>query len=227
MASQPYAAHGATEREREIRRTAGIVTGGSVAESIGGAGGLVLAILGLAGIDPRYTGPVAAIAIGGALVLQGGAVGARFRQLLAETNGGPVSGAELGGGVSVDFLGGAAVILLGVLALLRVEPGVLQAVAAIVLGGTVFISSGVVSRLNSLAVRSDGHRVMQEIARDFVGMSAGAQILAGAGAIVLGILSLAAVGPPELTLVAFLVTASSIFLSGAALGGRMGTTLAA
>jgi hypothetical protein len=205
-----------------MRATAQVVTGGALGEFVAGAAGVVLAIIGLAGIFPAYVAPIAALAIGAALLLQGGATSARFRRLLNEVTESTAQSAELSGGVSAELVGGAGAIVLGVLALIGVEVTVLLAVAAIVLGGTVALSSGAASRLGALGVPEDAHHLVREISREAVKASAGAQLLVGGAAIVLGILALVGVSPDELTLVAFLAVGSSVVLSAAAVSGRLG-----
>ncbi len=221
MATEAHVMHLSPEREHEIRTTAKVVTGGSVGEFIGGGAGLVLAILGLAGIYPAYTGPIAAICIGGALVLEGGAMGARFRRLLSEATQGPVSSAELGGGVGAEFLGGSAGVVLGILSLMHVETPILLAVTAIVLGGAVLISAGAVARMNALSIRPEAHGLVRVIARDAVFASAGGDVLVGGGAIVLGILALVGLAPTILILVAFLSIGASVLLSALSVSGHL------
>jgi hypothetical protein len=124
-----------TERGREEEKSAEVVAGGSMGEAVAGIAAVVLAIVGLAGLYPVYLTAIASIVLGVALLLQGGAVAARFSQLLAEAAGTRLTNRELGGGMSAEFLAGAAGVVLGILALLRVFPEVLLPVAAIVFGG--------------------------------------------------------------------------------------------
>jgi hypothetical protein len=209
------------QRERELKTTAEFVTSGSIAESVGAAGTVVLAILGLAGIFPTYMAPIAAIALGGAFLLQGSAIAARYGRLLSETGRGALSEAELGGGMTTEFIGGAAGVVLGILALLNLVPATLLAVAAIVFGGTLLLGSGVPARLNVLASQPPMHNTVRMLVRETVYATAGAQALVGAGAVVLGILSLVGFVPATLNLVAMLAVGGAAFLAGSALCGRM------
>jgi hypothetical protein len=111
-----------------------LIAGGSMIEAVGGVGALALAILGLAGILPLEFAAIAVICVGAALVFEGGAIGTRFSRLLSATGSGRLGAAELGGGMTAEFLGGAAGLVLGLLALLGVATGILIPVAAIVLG---------------------------------------------------------------------------------------------
>jgi hypothetical protein len=207
---------------REVRKSEEVVAGGGTAEIIGGAAAVVLSIIGLAKLFPDYMAAISSIAAGGALILEAGAIAARFRSIVAETGSGQVGEAELGGGLSAEFLGGAAGVVLGILALLNVMPGVLLGVSAIALGGTLLLSSGANARLNDFAyaVRRP-ERTAQEIARDAVMGAIGLQVIAGLGSVVLGILALIGFTPLILTLIAFLSIGGAIVLTGSALAGRM------
>src|SRR5690606_29009125 len=127
----------------EKEKTAEVVFGGTVAEAIVGAAAVVLAVLGLANIWPGYMASIATIAVGAALLFQGGAVAARYSDLAKRTGA-----SEIGGGVSAEILGGAAGIALGVLALLNIMPATLTPVAIIVFGGALIIGSAATARLN-------------------------------------------------------------------------------
>jgi hypothetical protein len=215
-------AHGISEGGQAERHLAEVLAGGSVGEALGGAGAVVLAILGLAGVLPAITAPVASLAVGGGLMFVGGAVAARLSRLLKST-GGALAQCELGSGMSAEFLGGGAGVVLSILALLRVAPTELLSVAALVYGGAILLGSGVTARLNHLQILgSQGHPLAQEVAREATRAAAGTQVLVGLGAIVLGILSLVGVAhETTLVLVAMLGLGGSILLSGSAVTGRI------
>jgi hypothetical protein len=80
----------------------------------GGAGALVLAILGLVGILPFYMLGIATICVGGALIMEGGAVSARMGDAVRQATAGKADLSDLGGGITVEFLGGAAGVALGI-----------------------------------------------------------------------------------------------------------------
>lgn len=215
-----------TEEYRE-RTTAEIVAGESLGEALAAAGALVLAIIGLAGLYPVQLVAIATIAVSAALVIEGGGVAARFRSILAETAGGKLQASELGGGLSTEILGGAAGVVLGILALLGVAPYTLLGAAAIVLGGAVMLGSITDVKLNAITVHgaqlSDTARA---VARNAVSAAATAQALVGAGAIVLGILALLNNHPVVLTLTAMLALGSALLLASSAIGARFLTLLA-
>ncbi|HET6575427.1 MAG TPA: hypothetical protein VFG68_17625 [Fimbriiglobus sp.] len=214
---------------REERTSAEIVAGGSVVETIGGAGAVVLAIVGLAGIYPIWMAGISAIALGAALMLRGMAVASRYYSLLDETTGGRANTTELGSGIGAEVVGGAAGIVLGILALLEVDPMVLLPVAAIVFGGTLLIGCGSNRRINSLIVEQPYYPARngsRRIAGDILEAANGAQALVAVAVIVLGIVAL--LNPAynlTLDLIAFLAAAGSVVLSGGTATAKMVTLL--
>lgn len=206
------------ERKRSIE----FVGGGSAAEAVGGIGGLVLAILGLAGVLPMLLAEIATIAIGASLLVEGGVVGARIRKLLSEIGGGVMTVAEVGGGMSVEILAGLAGVVLGILALLGTFPETLMAASVVVFGGALLLASGVTSRLNALVLEKAGiQEDAQRIAAEAVTVASGVQILLGLGALTLGVVALVGLVPLTLVLVGLLVSGAAVTISGTALASRM------
>src|SRR5208337_4914933 len=97
-----------------------------------------------------------------------------------------------GGSLSAIFLAGAAGIILGILALLGLNPGVLTASAIIAFGAALVLSSNSVWHLHllkrsALATESKSSSSGSEIlANEMAFGSAGIQALSGLAAIVLG-----------------------------------------
>jgi hypothetical protein len=89
----------------EVRKSEKTVLGGSLAEGIASGAAVVLALIGLAGIMPETMLPVAVIVMGAAFLLEGGAISMRFSKLLTETSTSRFDEAELGVGVTSEFLG--------------------------------------------------------------------------------------------------------------------------
>ncbi|MCC6553664.1 MAG: hypothetical protein IT372_11675 [Polyangiaceae bacterium] len=206
------------EREKTLR----VVAGGSITEALAGAGGVVLAILGLAGMLPGYMAAISTIAIGVALLALGGAAAARWSRLVREA--GYYRGesrVEMGGGLGAEVFGGAAGIVLGILALLGVMPMVLLPIALILFGGSLLLASGVTIELGAMgAPTTTGEQVTREVS---TGASA-LQVLAGVGGVVLGILTL--IGGLQqttltLTLIGLLVVSVAVLLSGGAVSSRL------
>jgi hypothetical protein len=194
---------------------------GSVIEGLGGITGAVLAVLGLAGVLPGYMVSIAAITLGVALLFEGGAVASRYSRLLHVAGGDQESKLEIGGGSTVEFLGGASGIVLGILALLGIAGDALLPVAAIVFGATLMLSAGTTAKLDSFRVYGSGHPQLDRIASESIRVASGAQLLIGVAGVVLGILALTGTQPLTLTLVAFLAVGASLLLSGSAITAKM------
>jgi hypothetical protein len=205
-------------------RTAEIVGAGSIAEAVGAAAAIVLAILGLAGTLPLTMASVATIALGAALLFEGGAIAARYKRLLAETiaPGERRRGRfELGGGVTAETVAGIAGIVLGILALLDVMPLLLTAVAVIVFGAALLFGSAATARLNAIAGEEAYARDKRRVVHEAVAVAAGGELIIGVGALVLGILALLAFEPLTLILVGLLGLGFAALAGGTALGARM------
>jgi hypothetical protein len=196
--------------------------GGSMMEAIGGVGAVGLAILGLVGVLPAILGEIATIAIGVALVSKGRAISAHYSDILHDASDSRVQAAELGSGVTVEFIGGLGGIVLGIPALIGVIPGILIPVALIGFGGALLLSSGETTRLDAFATSGPE---FSERSRHAAGQAAkaasGAQIMLGLGATALGILALVLAPVLALSLVGLLAVGTAIMFSGGVLTGRM------
>ena len=205
--------------EKGVRRT---VLGGSIAEGFFSGVALVLAIIGLSGIYAVYMLPIATIALGVAFLIEGAAIGSRFRKLLAETSRDRLERAEFGAGLTSEFLGGAAGVTLGILSLLGVYPMVLIAIALIVFGMTLLLSSGLTARLNALeSESSEESRRFKKIAHEAMTASVGTELMLGVGGVALGIIAISGILVTTLSLVGMLVIGVSAFVTGAAGTARM------
>lgn len=211
--------------DKDVERA---VIGGSSTEALAGAAALVLAILGLAQVAPGLMVAVAAIALGAALIFDGAAVAAEYSRILARSGNGALQSVELGGGLGTQISGGIAAVVLGVLALLNLDPTALTAIAAIVLGATMVLSSGVSTRLNALKIETSGdHDVAKRVAREALTATVGTDVLVGLAAIVLGILALVGLDTVTLVLVAMLALGAAVLLTGSAVIGKMLSIFAA
>ncbi len=204
------------------KTSAQIVRGGFAAEGVAGIIGVVLAILGLLNILPQLLLPIAAIVLGIAFLANGGAVASRFSKLLNETAKGRFETAEWGVGLTVEFIGGIAAVILGILTLLRIDPVILMPVAAIVFGVTLMFGSGITARLNHLQMpKSEEYEAFREVARESVNVATGAEILLGLSAVVLGIIAVTGINWMALTYVAILCVGVSHMTSGSAIAAKM------
>jgi hypothetical protein len=178
---------------------------------VAGIAAVAISIIGLAQVFPEILVSIATLAVGVALLFEGGAMAARFSDLVPEME----KSAERvrWGGLTAEFLAGAAGIALGILALLHLAPMVLVPIAAIVYGCALILDSGVNHRLRSLEAQKSG-----------VHGSGNIQVLVvlvGVGAVTLGILALVGIVPMVLSLVAMLGIGGANLLSGSMIGGRM------
>lgn len=192
-------------------------------ESVGGIVAIVLTILGLAHVAPVFLVAIALIAASAALVIRGAGIVREYSRLLQRETSTVV---EVGGGSAlyVELLAGGAGIVLGILALLNVDPTDLVAIGVIALGGALVLSTSASVRLvgTRIAATRDEER-MQNVIMEITASSAGVQALAGLTAIVLGILALAGFSPVILVLVALLTLGSFILLNGVSISGAVMT----
>ena len=203
-------------------------TYGGLGDAIGGVATIVLAIIALSGVSQPMLGAVATIVFGAALLIQGGTMLSEYTKLIFPP--GAIDPAEEvmgGGGLSALFLVGSAGIVLGVLALLNIDPQTLVTVAVIAFGGAMVLSSNSVwhlyrakqalHRLGTTRMHSGGDILAGEIGSG----SAVLQCLAGLAAIVLGILAVTGTNPMVLTLVGLLVLGATVLLTGSTLSGAV------
>lgn len=207
----------------DARRTYAVEAGGAATESMGGVVVVILAILALAGVASALLGRVSGIVFGGAFIVEGAAIAARRTALMSRIGEDAAAQLELGGGVTVELAGGLAAVILGILALVGVASPVLMPVLVITGGVAMVLAAGALQGLNHIKGAALGiSPESQAVARAAVASAAGAQVLCGLGAGVLGILALIGVGTPMvLTTTGLLVLGAGLMLSGAALSGRM------
>lgn len=194
---------------------------GGFVDALGGIATIVLAIVALAGVKADILLSIATIVFGAALLIQGGAVLSEFAQIEA----GAESQASSGAGLSALFLVGVAGIVLGVLALLGVHAPILTSVAVIAFGGALVMSASAVwqvltSRSITTRFQSRGS-MLSVVAADVAAGSSGVQCMAGLAVMVLGILAVAGINSPALTLVALLIAGAAIVMTGSTLSGTM------
>jgi hypothetical protein len=229
QSSYPGTTAAASERaapsfEREERRSMEVVGGGSALEALAGAGTVVLTIVGLStgGTLAFYLMTIAIIVVGAGLILHGSSWAVRIRELMTGTAENRGEEAEWGTGVTVEVLAGVAGIALGILALVGLMPMVLSAVALIVFGSALLLSSGTVAEMNDLRLARArvGSSARQVTRRTTVGAAA-IQGLTGIAAGVLGILAVLGVFPATLTLVGLLCIGGGLLISGGAVSSRI------
>ncbi len=214
------------EHLQEERRTLESLLGGTIGGGIIAIAGVVLAIIGLAGVYPRWLLSAATIAVGISFLIEGAAIAARLSDLLHESTGGRVQMSELGGGVTGETLTGIVGIVLGILGALNVYPAVLLPVAAIIFGAGLIVGAGANIRINELVVvHREDLPMARNVIRQAVLATTGLQVLVGLAAVALGIIALAGDYPITLSLVAVLAVGAAFLLSNTAVAGRMMTVL--
>jgi hypothetical protein len=173
----------------------------------------VLAILGLLGLLPLTFNAIAAIALGAALLLGGAALARRYTHMVPVA---AVSRArqEVAGALGLQAIAGVAAIVLGILALLRIDSLQLLGVTAIVLGAALLAAGGALARLARAARWLRGEA-------DTAYATGGWEALVGIGAVVLGILALTGHAPLTLTLIAMLSVGAAILAGGTVLAARL------
>jgi hypothetical protein len=197
-----------------------------VPESVGGAVAVVLTILGLAHVAPAFLVAIALIAAGAALVLRGAAMVRDCARALQRSGEGSAPEVAGSGGLCVELLAGGAGIVLGILALLNVEPVDLVAVGVIALGGALVLTASATARLAGARIAAAYSDARAEaIANEITASSAAMQALAGLTAVVLGILALAGFSAVVLVLIALLTVGAFILLNGVSISGAVVTAL--
>lgn len=195
-----------------------VSAGGSTIGAVAGAGGMVLAILGLIGLIPFTMLAIATIAVGAGMFLSGLTISASIGQAVEEAGGSAADYSAVGGGLSTEVVGGATGIVLGILALIGTSPMVLIPAAVIALGAADFFGAGATSQLQSMSMRRGRHH--PGVSQGMAGAS-GTKAFIGIGVSALGILALAGMSPLTLSLIAFVALGTSMLVSGAAIGGQM------
>jgi hypothetical protein len=196
------------------------LSAGTGTEALVGAGAVVLAIIGLAGVETFYMAAIAAIVVGAALVLEGAVLMAKQAEMEAEFSTGESQRFE--GGLPAELLGGLAGIVLGVLALIGIVPTVLLSVALLVFGACTLLGAGMTSHVRNFVPEPATEQMAgRVVAREATVASVGAQALIAIAAIVLGILALVHIVPMTLVLVGMLILGASVVLTGSAMTAWM------
>jgi hypothetical protein len=197
---------------------------GGFVDAVGGVATIALAIVGLAHMTPETMVAIATIVFGAALLIQGGTLLSEYAQVIFPAG----TAVQFGGGsLSAVFLAGAAGIVLGILALLNINPAALTSAAIITFGTALVLSSNSVWHLHhlkrsSLAIGEQSSASGGEIlANEMAFGSAGMQALAGLAATVLGILAIAGSNTVVLALVALLALGGTLILTGSTLSATV------
>jgi hypothetical protein len=197
---------------------------GGLIDALGGIATVVLAIIGLTGVDPAGMAGIATVVLGAALLVQGGSILTEYAHILFPAELG-MNDSVRADGLSAMLLVGAGGIVLGVLALLGIATAGLTAIAVIAFGSALILGSGSMRQLYQLETQALQAAPTRSLSGLFAGQlavgSAGIQLLAGLTGVVLGILALAGYPPGLMTLSALLVLGATVVLTGSALSGLL------
>lgn len=179
----------------------------------GGIALIVLTIMSLSKFDSSLLNSVAVI-VGGIVALIGGGrlPGQYVRALSQHADQGIIADAT-SGGLSAGVMAGGTAIVLGILAIIGLVPEVLDAIAAIVLGGTLLFDF--VTRTQIGTLRAVGPDASAQALRLAISVNA-ATVMIAVALITLGILALAQVASLALIAIAFLILGTYYFLVGTA-----------
>jgi hypothetical protein len=153
------------------------------------------------------------------MLFEGGAIGARFLSLLRKHEGDSLTTGDVAGGLTAEIIAGLLGILLSGIALFGVAPAALLPTAALVYGAGLVIGCAALSH-TTVGFHEDGAFEADAPRNDAVQMAAGAQLIVGLGAAVMGIAALLGSYTMPLTLAALLFVAASELWSGLSLGAR-------
>jgi hypothetical protein len=196
-------------------RSSRLAASGTVLEGVGGAGALVLSILALLGIIPSGLVSIAGIVIGGALLVGGGTLAARYSR--SQIPGQTVHRRIMGSGMAMESLCGISGLVLSILALLGTMPMILLPISVVIYGAALTIASGAMSHMESVSTIQGSISPIDEM----IVAASGTEALIGTGAIILGILALSGQHPLVLTTIAMLAVGASVLLASFALARRV------
>jgi hypothetical protein len=202
------------------------VGGRTMSEGVFGIIAIVLGIIGLAdgGAHPDvalYVDAIAGIALGISLVAVGAALAASYGRVISRVEGADASGGSMAG-TSMDGFLGAAVVILGILALLRIVPWVLIPVQVLLIGaGMIFNGAASVRLANLEAEFTEPRLAVRRVLEEVVFATASVRMVSGVAVMILGILSVVGTEQTILTLVAMLVAGTALLLNSTSLSSRM------
>lgn len=199
-------------------------TTGSLVEAAGGIAIIVLSIIALSRIGNVGSLPaISTIILGAALVAEGGTIATEFSRLMSASFATTTAAGEFSGGITVEIIIGAAVLVLGVLTLLGVSPATLLPSSIIVAGALLLIAASNVHRMHGVKIASTGaNESTQALMQTAISGAAGFQGLAAVASIVLGILALASTANMTMfTIVGLLVLGAAVTMSGGTLSGSL------
>jgi hypothetical protein len=204
-----------------------IVGGRTMSQGLFGGIAVILGIVGLAIFSghpdvPMYLAAIAAIALGLSLISVGASLAASYSQLAARAEASDLAAGGQIGGTTVDMFLGGAVVILGILALLRLVPAVLVPVQVILVGGGMILNGAGAVRLATLETDMAVERTTaRRISEELVFSTASVRMIAGIAVVIMGILGVVGTEPMILALSAVLVAGSALLLNSTSLSNRV------
>ena len=194
---------------------------GLLSEGAAGIAAIVLAVIALAGISADTLASIVAIVIGAGLMAQGFNSAAESAKMITAGAAASPQAAEFGGEVMVYALTGIAGIILGVLALVGINPNHLVPAALIVFGGALLLGGVVGMRPRAAPAASISGAQVQIVSYQGSAAAGGMELLVGLAAIVLGILSLIFMSSWVLVLVGFIAVGAALLMVSATFSGAV------
>lgn len=195
-------------------------------QGILGAGAVILGIVGLAmpaaqSNVPNYLDAIAGLILGLILLAIGLGISASYARLLSADANSDDGSSPLAV-MTADTFMGAAIIILGILAILSVATEVLIAIQVILFGSGLLLSAVASVRLANIenAISSEP-TLAQRLTAELALATASVRMAAGVAVLVLGILAVTGTQPIDLTLVAMIIGGAAVLLNANAVGGRL------
>ena len=188
----------------------------STSEALAGGGALVLAIIGLAGMATTYMMTIGVIALGVAFLFEGAvAITRSWDRVGASAD---VTRPTMDNQVSAEMLGGAAGVVLGVLALIGVAPQILCSCAILLFGACMLVAAGMEGNARRWHVLPGDESKVLEVEEEWTG--SGMKPLVALAAIVLGLLAIVNIASMLLTLIGVLILGASFVINSPAMTTR-------
>jgi hypothetical protein len=207
----------------EPRLAVGVLAGGASVELIGSAIACVLAIAGLRGYAPSRMAALTASVLGIALAAHGASMIARWDTIRRNLDRNRYERVGVAIAIGVETLAGATSAVLGALVSRGALPVDVLPIAAIVVGAALPFGGAAQPQLTEVAVYRDTK--LQRLANRTIVSSGGSSVLAGLGAVMLGILGVLDIAPAvTMSLVGYLgISAATMFAGGALTSRFVGT----
>ena len=198
------------DRPRHLMRA---LAAESTSEALAGAAALVLAIVGLAGMASTYMMTIGVIALGVAFLFDGAVAFTRTWNGAGEA-GTAGAGTAADNQLSAEVLGGAAGVVLGVLALIGIVPQILCSCAILVFGACMLVATGTQGSARRWQSVPSNESKMMEAEEESTFAEPGTRPLVALAAIVLGLLAIVNIASMLLTLIGVLVLGASLVING-------------